>query len=133
MKKARKALYWFLDYRSKLSRGNQWIAIVEEYVPIQKAIDIFTTYIAVKLAVDHKSLTWILAAIVLFVGYKIFWEMLRLGIGVLYLKSGMLKAEVDWGSKNTKYNTYQVEMMKTLKSIAGATGAEDYFKELEHE
>lgn len=127
----RRFLYRFLDYREKVAKGNGWIAIVEEYLPIQKGVEVITMIFSVKVAIEPHSWVWYLTAAAIFLGYKIFWELLRIGIAMFYYKSGMWKAEIDWGAKNKKYNTFQVEQMETIRSIARQVGAKDSFKDLE--
>lgn len=131
IKRPRRLLYRFLDYREKIYKGNQWIAVVEEYVPIQKGIDIATTYFAVKLAVDHKSWLWIAGGISLYVGYKIFWELMRFVIGEIYWRKNVWKAEIEWANKNDKYRGPEVEKRKTISAIADKLGAENYIKDLD--
>lgn len=126
----RKLLYRFLDYREKISKGNQWIAIVEEYIPIQKGVDIITTIFSVKVAIEHHTWTWYLIAIGIFAGYKIFWEMLRLGIAIVYYRTGAWKAQIDWEKKNEKYQGPEIEKRRTIASIAEKVGAENYIKDL---
>lgn len=132
-KKKRKLLYRFLDYREKIGKGNQWMAILNEYIPIDKGVDWIFTYIIIRASLANNPTQAIIQTVIGYVVYKAFYEILRLVIAIFYWKTGAWKAQLDWEKKNEKYQGPELEKRKTIASIAEKLGAENYIKDLDHE
>ena len=113
VKKKRQWFYAFLDYRQRVAKGSQYIAIFDEYfpLPIMKGVELLTTFLMVKVAVDGNWWHWIFVGGISYIGIKALLESIRIIIAHFYFKTGMWKAEIDWGAKKEKYNTYSLEQI----------------------
>lgn len=120
----------FLDYLQQRNRGNYWLALLEQFIPYSQFIDMLWAAIIVKITIVGAKFWTIILYGFLFFCYKIFMELIRLGITKLDHKYNLQKTEIDWNSKNKKYNTYNIELKETVQSIAKVVGAEDRFNEL---
>jgi hypothetical protein len=126
----RQIFFKILDYKARIAKGSDWISFVDTYIPVSRAIDYAGTFIIVKLAVEKQSWMFIGLSIAGLLLLKIVWELFKWVVATIYFKLDLWKAELDWNSKNEKYNTYAIEQMNTLKNIAEKVGAKDEFKPL---
>jgi hypothetical protein len=123
----------WLSYRTKRDRGEYWLGQIQEYIPYQKFIDLVWIGLAAKIGVSGASAHFIIVSALIFLAYKLFMELMRWIIATLDYKYGIWLREIDWGAKNTKYNIYQIQMMRTVQEIAKKVDAKSHFTELEED
>lgn len=112
----RDILHKFFDYRVRSVRGNYWLGMIEEYLfPVSRIMDWVFTYISLKMAISGSSIEWIITGALFFYCYKAILELLRLSLTKLDHKYNIQRLEIDWSSKNTKYNIFTVQQIATEK------------------